>query len=107
MRAMRENTYGVPTRILTNANCGLIIQAAYDHDAAHHEPLRHAHWATCRYCETHLHSSRRACRAGWPCAADLGVQVAGVAPHPCPRWPRPPAEHAVRVRPQVADHAQR
>ena len=113
MRAKRETTYGMPTRILTNANCGHIIQAAYDHDAAHHEPrrhnkpLRHAHWAAGRYCETYPQSSPGACRAGQPCTADLGVQVAGVAPHPCPRWPRPLAERAVRVRPQVADHAQR
>ena len=117
MRAKRETTYGMPARILANANHGRITQATHDHDAAHHEPcrhaklLRHTHWAAGRHCEMHPHGAGRvghpACRAGRPCATDPGARAAGVAPHPRPRWPRPLAEHAVRVRPQVADHAER
>ena len=117
MRAMRETTYGVPARTLVNADHGRIMQATHDHDAAHREtrrrngPLRHAHWAVCRCCETHPEVMERightACRAGDACVVDRDAQAAGVAPHPCPRWPRPLAERAVRVRPQVADHAQR
>ena len=98
MRATRETTYGMPTRILTNANRGRITHAAHDHDAAHREPRRHNVAEGIEY---------TACRAGRPCTTDPGAQAAGVAPHPRPRWPRPPAERAKRVHPQVADHAER
>ena len=98
MRAKRETTYGVPTRILTNANRGRVTQAAHDHDAAHRKPRRHNVAERIEY---------TACRAGRSCVIDPGAQAAGVAPHLRARWPRPPAERAVRMRPQVADHAER
>lgn len=98
MRPKRETTYGMPTRILTNANRGRITQAAHDHDAAHRKPRRHNVAERIEY---------TACRAGRSCATDLGAQAAEVAPHPRPQWPRLPAERAVRVHPQVADHAER
>ncbi len=68
MRTKRENTYGMPARILANADRGRIVQDAND------------------------------CN---------GSQTAAVAADPRPRWPRPLAERAVRVRSQVAVHAQR
>ena len=98
MRPKRETTYGMPTRILTNASRGRITQAAHDHDATHREPRWHNVAERIEY---------TACRAGRPRATDPGAQAAGVAPHPRPRWPRPPAECAKRVHPQVADHAER
>ena len=98
MRAKRETTYGMPMRILTNANRGRITLAAHDHDAAYHEPRRHNITERIEY---------TACRAGRSCVVALGAQAAGVAPHPRPRWPQPPAKRAVRVHPQVVDHAER
>ena len=68
MRAKRETTYGVPARILANADRVRTMQDAHDHGAA---------------------------------------QAAGTAAHPRPRWPRPVAERAVRMRSQGAAHAQR
>lgn len=98
MRAMRETTHGMPTRILTNANRGRITQAAHDHDAARREPRRHNVAEGVEY---------TACRAARSCVVALCTQAAEVAPHPHPRWPRPPAECAKRVHPQVVDHAER
>ncbi len=99
MRAKRENTYGMPARILTNAGRVRTMQDAHDHDAA------------CRHRGTHPHATERvghsACRAGRSCIVDFAARAAGTAAHPRPRWPRPLAERTVRVRPQVADHAQR
>ncbi len=68
MRTKRENTYGMPARILANANRGRIVQDAND------------------------------CN---------GFQTAAMAADPRPRWPRPLVERDVRVRSQVAAHAQR
>lgn len=59
MRFKRENTYGMPARILTNADYGRLMQEAHDYSAAnrqpgqHDRPLEHTHWAVCRDCETH------------------------------------------------------
>lgn len=74
MRTQRETTYGMPTRVLVNADHGRTVQATQDHDAAH------------RACQ-HKVAERiehRACRTERTWVAGLGVQAADT-----PRRPRP------------------
>ena len=90
MRAKRETTYGMPTRILANADRVRTMQNAHDHDAAHRKPGQHHRLLT----QAHPTACRRR-------------ETMATAVHPRPRWPRPLAERAAHVRSQGVAHAQR
>jgi len=94
MRTKRENTCGMPARILANADRGRIVPDAND----------------CNDFQTAAVAADPP-PDGPNCLQDAndcnGFQTAAVAADPRPRWPRPLAERAGRSRPQVAVHAQR
>lgn len=102
MRTQRETTYGMPARVLANADCGCTMQATQDHDAAHRVCLH-------KVAERIEH---KACRTGRAWVAGLDVQAADIAGPPRPdgsdhvptmpcasvrRWPPMPSGDGYRL----------
>ena len=86
MRAMRENTYGMPARILANADHNFSLQNAHDHNTTccepgqYDRPPTHAHGVVCGYCAT----PQKTCQLYSP--AEVGVGCSCRAPAGLPRF---------------------